>query len=186
MNLQDLITRNPDLVRQVAASVGTSEGDALRGIEELLPALSRGMRNNTRQPGGLDALLGALAGGQHANRIDDLSQLGKPDAVLDGNAILGHVLGSRDASRNVAGHAAGRSGLDPDLLKRLLPVLASVVMGVLAKEQGQQPGGFGTQAGRNAGGSGGVDAGDLLGQLLDADGDGSVIDDVLNLAQKFF
>ena len=182
MNLQDLITRNPDLVRQVAASVGANEGDALRGIQELLPALTRGMRNNTQQPGGLDALIGALSRGQHASRIDDLSQLGKPEAVLDGNAILGHVFGSRDASKNVAGHAAGRSGLDPDLLKRLLPVLASVVMGTLAKQQGQQPGGFGTQAG----GAGGVDAGDLLGQLLDADGDGSVIDDVLNLAQKFF
>lgn len=184
MNLQDLITQNPDLVRQVANSVGAKEHDALRGIQELLPALTRGMRNNTQQSGGIDSLIGALTRGNHQRYVDQPESLTRPETVTDGNSILGHVFGSPDASRNVAGHAAQESGLDPALLKRMLPVLASLAMGYLAKQQGGSGGaGFGSATQTPSGGGAGAD---LLGQLLDADGDGSVIDDVLNLAQKFF
>lgn len=51
----------------------------------------------------------------------------------DGNAILGHILGSRGASRRVAGGAAQAAGLGGDVVKRMLPYLASILMGSVAR-----------------------------------------------------
>ena len=178
MDLLGIIRDNPALIGQVAGQLGIDEKDALRGLEQLAPAVGRGLRNNAAQPGGLDALEGALSHGQHGGYLDDPGSLQKPESLADGNAILGHIFGSKDASRNVAGYAAQESGLDSRLLRQLLPILASVAMGALAKQRD-------TGAGPYSGGSAGQPQLGGLEQFLDLDGDGSVMDDVLNLAKKF-
>ena len=103
--------------------------------------------------------------------------------IAEGIGILGHILGSKDSSRNVAARAAGQTGVSADLIKKMLPMIATLVMGALSRQAGQQG-----MAGAGAG-SGGGQSGDTLGMLnsfLDADRDGSAIDDVINLAKKFF
>jgi len=181
MNLTELLRDNPALVGQIASQLGVEKQDAQRGIETLIPSVSRAMRNNAAQPGGLEALASALSNGQHARYLDDLSTLARPESLADGNAILGHILGSKDASRNVAGHAANSSGLNSGMLRQMLPILASLAMGALAKQQQSSAGPFeGTPPGR----TGNPQLGGLE-SFLDMDGDGSVIDDVLNLAKKF-
>ena len=169
------------IAKQMANQLGISSGDAQRGIEQLLPALSRGMGRNAGGGGGLDSLVGALAGGNH-DRYLDPDVLGRPDSIADGNAILGHILGSKDASRNVAAQASQQSGLDSSILKQMLPMLATVAMGALAKNMNT---GGASRAGAAPGATGGSPL-DFLSQVLDTDGDGSAIDDVLNLAKKFF
>ena len=72
-------------------------------------------------------------GGQHQQYVDDPAMLDHPDTVADGNAILGHVLGSKDASRQVANQASAATGLGADLLKQMLPVVAAMTMGMLSK-----------------------------------------------------
>ena len=57
--------------------------------------------------------------------------------------LLGGILGSKDASRQVATQASQHSGLDPALLKQMLPILAMLVAGHLARRSGDQPGGLG-------------------------------------------
>ena len=85
----------------------------------------------------------------------------------DGNKILGHLLGSKDVSRNVAAHAAESAGIDASTIKKALPMLASLVMGAMSKKDvASNPG--------------------VLGNLIDKDGDGVGLDDVLGLARKFF
>jgi hypothetical protein len=96
-----------------------------------LPALARGLQRNAAQPGGLDALLKALGTGGHDRYVDRPEELTREEAVADGNAILGHILGSKDVSRNLAGHAAQQTGLDAGILKKMLPVIAAVAMGAL-------------------------------------------------------
>ena len=99
-----------------------------------------------------------------------------PRRILDlgcGNGILGHILGSKDASRNVAAHAAQASGVDASIIKKMLPVVAAMAMGALSKQ---------TDSGRRLK----DDGGGLLGSLLDSNQDGQVLDDVINLARKLF
>lgn len=88
----------------------------------------------------------------------------------------------KDVSRNVAGHGAAQTGLDAGILKQMLPMKAAIAMGIL----GKQVSGAGSQ-GAFRGGKG-IPAGTpgFLGALLDSNQDGSILDDLLGLARKFF
>ncbi len=186
MSLLDTLVKNQDVIRQMAGSLGLGERETASAMEQMMPALTRGIQRNTHQQGGLDALLGALAKGNHGRYLDRPADLGNTDATLDGNAILGHILGSKDVSRNVAGRAARETGLDSGLLKKMLPMLASAAMAALSKQSaGGQAGGQAFGA-RGAAGAREPGLADALGTFLDADRDGSIADDLLNLAQKFF
>ena len=78
-----------------------------------MPALAAGLARNATQDGGLAGLTAALSGGRHGQYLDDLGSLTRAETVADGNGILGHILGSKDASRQVAAQAALTSGIGP-------------------------------------------------------------------------
>ena len=156
---------------EIAGQFGLSEDQAGGALGKLLPALSKGLKNNMGSPSGLDSLMGALATGKHRQYMDNPSKLAEPDTVNDGNSILGHILGSKAVSRRVASEAASQTGLDTGILKKMLPLVATLAMGSMSKQTGSQAAG-------PAGGAG-------LAGFLDFDGDGSIADDVLGLAKKF-
>ena len=147
-------------------------------LGDVVPALGRGVQKNTQAPGGLDSLMGALQKGDHQRYLNDVSAVTSQDGIADGNNILGHVLGSKDVSRNVAARASQNSGVSPGLVKQMLPMIATMVMGTLSQQNKT-----GAQAAAQTG-SGGM--GEMLSSMLDSDGDGSAIDDVLDMAKKFF
>ena len=176
---------DPKLIEQLARSVGTGDREARSGLEALLPALGRGLERNAGSTSGLESLVKALGAGGHDRYLDAPDLLGQPATRDDGNAILGHIFGSKDVSRNVAGAAAQDTGLGADLLKKMLPIAASLAMGALSRSTSQ--GETLRQGDRPAGG-----LGDLLGPLLGGLSGGgaarsgdSPLDDVLDLAKKF-
>ena len=168
-------------VKGLAQNFGIEESQASGALKALLPALSSGLKNNVASSGGLESLLGALSGGGHQQYLDEPARLGRPETVQDGNSILGHLLGSKDVSRKVASHASSQTGLPVDMLKKMLPLVATMAMGALSKNTAQK--GIQRQSAASMPGS---DLMGLLGPMLDADGDGSVADDLLGLAGKFF
>jgi uncharacterized protein YidB (DUF937 family) len=101
MNLLEMILnfQNGGAVRQLAQNFGLEQDQAASAIANLVPALSSGLMRNMSTGDGLQNLLGALGNGQHQRYLDDISTLGQPEAVADGNGILSHVLGSKDVSR---------------------------------------------------------------------------------------
>jgi hypothetical protein len=178
MNLLDMImnAQNGDVVRQIATNFKLDERQARSAVGELVPALSRGISRNTKDnEQGLNDLFEALRRGDHGRYIEHPSVATERVAVEEGNGILGHIFGSKEVSRNVASHAAEKSGVDSSVLKKMLPVLASVAMGALAKN------GFGSAAGGSPQGAG---LGGLLSSFLDSDKDGSVLDDVIGMAGR--
>ncbi len=177
MNILDMVlqAQNGGATTQLARQFGLSEDQADKALRELVPALSGGIKRNLAQPRGLEDLEGALQRQDHARYYEDAKSLEREDTVTDGNAILGHVFGSKEVSREVASRASAKSGVDSDLLKKMLPVVAALVMGSLNR------GASGAGAGASGGGMG-----DLLSSFLDADKDGSVVDDLLGMAGKFF
>jgi hypothetical protein len=169
--------------RAAGQSVGLSPDETSAALSALVPALAAGLQRNASKPAGLDALVGALAGGRHGHYLDDVSSVSRPATVSDGNAILGHILGSKDVSRAVAARAASQTGIGADVLKKLLPIAASLVMASLAKQQG------GSARGSHPGASASAGAGGLLGMLaplVDQNRDGSMFDDLLGHAGKLF
>jgi hypothetical protein len=193
LQITDLIAQMGGL-QQVARELGVSPQQAQSGAAALLPAILGGFKKQTQaQASGLDGLgglLGQLGGGSLLDSV--LSP--QPTDVGLGNNVLGQIFGSKDVSRTVAANAATQTGLDPSLLKKMLPILAMMAAGYMAKQQG----GGATRAAPAGGGLGGLLGGLLdrgsqgssqpqnagLGSLLDMNGDGNPLDDIIGMAGK--
>lgn len=194
--------------QQLGAQFGLNDAMTQMAMKALIPALSAGLKSNASKPGGIEALLGALQGGQHSQYIDEPVRLSHAQTRDEGNGILGHLLGSKDMSRSVASQAAQSTGIDAGLLRKMLPVVATMVMGSLSKRS-QEPdvmsqlmgmlGGAQAQPEPKQTGLGGLLGGLLgggkppvqqsaalggLGALFDADGDGSAMDDIFSMVMK--
>ena len=182
MDLLNLLldSSNSKALKQLASGFGISESDATKALSGMVPALSGGLRNSLSSPDGQAGLLKALAGGGHQRYVEHPETLTEASTITDGNAILGHLLGSKDASRQVASNVAAQTGLDTGLLKKMLPAVAAMVMGSMSKQSAA--GGLANAA------TSGSDNSGMLGMLtglLDADKDGSIMDDVVNMTRKF-
>ncbi|MBZ0215056.1 MAG: DUF937 domain-containing protein, partial [Fimbriimonadaceae bacterium] len=57
-----------------------------------------------------------------------------PIGQKEGNDILGHLFGSKEVSRVVAEQAAEVSGLGAALIKKMLPLIASIIMGAMFRQ----------------------------------------------------
>ena len=138
MSILETILKSQDgaMLKQLAGNFGIDEGQAGAAVAKMLPALTQGMKQNASQPNGLEGLLGALQGGNHSRYIENPASITDAATVSDGNSILGHLLGSKDASREVAATAARDTGLDVGILKKMLPMIAAMTMGTLSKQQG--------------------------------------------------
>lgn len=121
-----LNARDGAAVAELGRNFGLDQGQTAAAVGQLLPALAAGLSRNTAQPGGLEGLLGALAGGGHQRYLDDPASMQDGSTVQDGNGILGHILGSKDVSRQVAEHASARTGIGADVLKQMLPMVAAL------------------------------------------------------------
>lgn len=149
---------------EIGRQFGLNEAQTRAAFEQLAPAVAAGIRRNNQSDGGLEGLLKALQAGNHSRYADDASAVQYDQVADDGNAILGHVFGSKDVSRGVANQAADLSGVGSAVLKKMLPVIAAIVMGQLAKRMG---GGGSARAQVPSGsGQGGGGLGDILGDIL--------------------
>jgi len=185
-------------ISSVARELGVSESEAQNGAAALLPAILGGFKKQAQsQPtglAGLTGMLGQLGGGGLMDNV-----LGsEPTDVNRGNDVLGQIFGSKDVSRAVAQNAAGSTGLDPALLKRMLPMLAMLAAGYLSKQTGSLPGQaaqtgqggglggmLGQVLGRQTSGQTGARSAGGVGSMLDLDGDGNPLDDIIGMAGKF-
>ena len=194
MNLTDILAQTGG-IESMAKELGVSPSIAKAGADALLPAILGGFKKQAQGGDGLGSLgglLGQLGGGGLLDSV-----LGsQPTPVDQGNDVLGQIFGSKDVSRTVAGQAATQTGIDSGLLKQMLPILAMMVAGYMAKQSGGQSGGggFGGMLGNVLGGAlgGGAAApagsasGGLggLANMLDLDGDGNPLDDIIGMAGK--
>ncbi len=185
MQLTDLLAQTGGL-QSIARELGVSPAQAVSGAEALLPAILGGFKRQAQsQPAGLQGLsglLGQLGGGGLLDNV----LAPEPTDVNRGNDVLGQIFGSKDVSRAVAQNAAAQSGLDAGVLKKMLPMLAMLVAGFMAKQGGAEPapqaGGLGGLLGGLLGGAGGGTQG--LASLLDLDRNGNPLDDILQMVGK--
>ena len=122
--------------------------------------------------------MSALSSGNHGQYIDNPASLGDQASVTDGNGILGHRLGGKDVSRQVASRAAAQTGLSANVLKRMLPLAATLMMGTFSKQSADA-----SPLSAGLGGSGGIAS--MLTPLLDGNRDGSIVDDVTGMIGGF-
>ena len=198
MQITDILAQVGGL-QSIAKELGISEAQVATGAAALAPAILGGFKKQAQaQPTGLeglDGLLGKLGGGG----LLDAVLAPAPTDVSQGNDVLGQIFGSKEVSRTVAQSAATQTGLDAGVLRKMLPMLAMVVAGYMAKNhsgagaaapQAESGGGGiggmlgGLLGGLMGGGSGGAPSGGGLASMLDMNGDGNALDDVLRMAGK--
>ena len=123
-------------------------------------------------------MLNTISGMGGGALLDNVTS-NQPTEVNKGNEILGQIFGSKEGSRAVAADASQQSGVDPSILKKMLPVLAMAAAGFVAKNAAQGQGGQGGLGGMLAGMMGGQPAAagaqasgqdDILGSLIGAAG----------------
>ena len=179
MNLLDLLNQSggQKSLGNLAGQLGLGGSQTNDLVGALAPALLRSLQKQTQSNDGVAGLKKALSTGNHQRYIDNPELMMSDDSRSDGNAILGHLFGSKDVSRNVAAQASQSTGIDAGLIKKALPLVAGLVMGTMSKK---------SNAGRDVDQSSGDLLGELMGGALSGGGDGFGIDDVLGMARKFF
>jgi hypothetical protein len=168
-SVDDIVAGIP--MQSLADQLGVDQGTAESAVRQALPALLGGMQANAADPAGEASLAGALdqhspdlvAGGVDLDQVD----------TADGERIVRHVFGgnTNQVAQTLGGNLGGGGG---DLMARLLPVLAPIVLSYLAQ---RRRGDAGSAGGEPAGGGG---LGDLLGSILGGAGGagqgGSILD----------
>ena len=175
-------------LQQIADQLGTNPSQAQSAVSAALPMLLGALGRNAAQPQGAADLFGAMQR-DHVGRAAGSGGLGDllgsvlggmggggAGGAADGASILGHILGGNQQRAEAGlGQATGLGANAGQLLQ----ILAPIVMAFLAQRAqagGMDAGGLGAVLGREQAQvrqQGGV-GGDLLGSLLDQDGDGQV------------
>jgi len=174
------------LISGVAGQTQQPESKTADVLSMAMPLLLGAMKKNVSSPEGAAGLMSALSGKHNGSILNDLGGLfggGVDDSVMrDGAGILGHVFGNKQPQ--VENALSQKSGLDAGSVAQILKIAAPIVMGFLGKQTAQS----------NVNDSSGMNAllGSMLGgqpqenqslitTLLDADGDGSILDDVAGM-----
>lgn len=175
------------IISGVSGSTGTDQNKTSSVLTMALPVLMKAMERNASTPQGAEGLMSALNGKHDGSILDNLGGLfggGVDDNVKqDGDKILGHVLG--DKRQGVEKILGEKSGLDMASVGNILKVAAPILMGVLGKQKAQNnvssSSDLGGLLGGLLGGNSAKEEQSFLEKILDADGDGSVIDDVAGM-----
>lgn len=196
MNIDQLLQQT-NAADAISRELGIDPATAQAGASALLPSILSGFQQpaapSGSQPaigglgggaleglGGMEGLLGTISALGGGALLDNVTA-SEPTEIDKGNQILGQIFGSKDGSRAVAAQAALQSGVEPSLLKKMLPIVAMTVAGYVMKQAGQGQGGLGGMLGQILGGqqpqpvpqqadAGVAGPGDILGDLIGAAG----------------
>ena len=159
MALDDILKQVP--IDDIAEKLGVSRDEAKVAIEQGGAVLLGGLAKNAETAEGSAAIQKALQkheGSTGAGKVDDVDQ-------ADGGKIVAHILGGNEKEVTTKlTESKATPGID---FGKLLPILAPIVLGLIAKKQGGAAGQAG--AGTAAGGGG---IGDIIGGLLGGGGSG--------------
>ncbi|NNC50080.1 MAG: DUF937 domain-containing protein [Flaviramulus sp.] len=182
---------NSDLGKTIISGVSNQTKQPQNKTQDVLtmalPVLMTAMKRNAASPQGAEGLLSALNNKHDGSILDNLGGLfsgGVDNNVLnDGDKILGHVLGGKQ--KQVENTLGAKAGMDAGSVAQILKVAAPLLMGVLGKQKKEQnvesAGGIESLLGGLLGGNSPKNEQSFLESILDADGDGSVIDDVAGM-----
>ncbi|GAA3788047.1 DUF937 domain-containing protein [Corallibacter vietnamensis] len=175
------------IINGVSGQTNQPEDKTASVLTMAMPVLMQAMKRNASTPQGAEGLMSALNSKHDGSILDNLGGLfsgGVDDSVIsDGSKILGHVLGNKQ--QNVEQALGAKSGMDAGSVAQILKVAAPILMGILGKQKQQSnvssSSGLEGLLGGLIQGNSPQQEQSFLESILDADGDGSVVDDVAGM-----
>lgn len=187
---------NDDVIIQLTRQIGAQDPNMVKkaaaGISELLlQAISNNANHQERGGGLFGAIQKDHDGGILGNIMGVLSGQQKVNnpSTTNGEGIVNHLLGNRQVeAAQVVSKMSGLNFFKSGVLMQLIAPIAMGVVGQTQKSNGLDLGGLaqillgggGNQQAPQSGGGGGS----IFKKLLDMDGDGSALDDLLNIGMK--
>lgn len=172
-------------VDQIGRSLGLSGGDVTKVLSGAVPAMMAGLNRNASAPGGAESLLGALDRDHDGSVLDDLAGfLGGGGNLADGAGILGHVFGGRRSA--VESNISRASGVDMASVGKIMAMVAPLIMGALGqarRQSGFDAAGLAAALGQQerTARAANPSAMDMFSRMLDSDGDGDAMDDIVKM-----
>jgi hypothetical protein len=173
--LDDLFTQIP--TSDIASKIGVNEEEVNKAVQLLVPVLVGGLHQNAQDPDHASkiesaadshAASGLLDGGVNVDQVDQ----------QDGQQAVARIFGGNDAGQ-VANALAGGGAGNSDLLKKLLPILAPIVLAYIGKQLTQKNAPAPATQGAGAGGALNDVLGSILGGMSGNKSLGSVLGDAL-------
>ena len=150
----------------LAQHLGTSTEETAAGVTAALPALLGALAGNASTQRGEEKLASVLERDHDGSILDSLGGMltgSLGGRAANGAGILGHLFGDDNHQSEVVNNLAGKSGVNANLISKLMPLLAPLVMGWLGKQL--RGGGQTSTASSGGGGLGGLGGGGLGGGL---------------------
>ena len=170
---------------QMSQSTGMNESDVTKVLSGALPILMNGLTRNASSAEGASGLLAALDRDHDGSVMDDLAGfIGGGGADATGAGILRHTFGDRQGQ--VENALSRSSGVDTAAVGKILAMAAPLVLGYLGRrrrEQNLDSVGLADMLNQEqrVAQERSPEAVSLLTRILDADDDGSAMDDMAKM-----
>ena len=140
MNLFDIMqsAQNGQAMQNLARQYGLSQQQTQAALDALLPAFSMGLQRQTQDPYAFGSLAQMMTASPYARFFEAPGSAIPTGAQTAGNDVLSPLFGSPEVSRAVAAQAAATSGVSRAIIKQMLPIIASMLMGGLFKSSSNQ------------------------------------------------
>ncbi len=113
---------------------GVPADQQARAFQAMMPAFWLGLKKNTADPFGVTAFWQQLASGQYGSYFDNPLLAATPNGLAEGTKLLESMFGSPEVSRAVALQVEAATGITQDVVRRMMPVYANIMMGGLQKQ----------------------------------------------------
>jgi hypothetical protein len=183
MNLNEIMqaAQGGQGINNLAAQFGLTPEQTQAAVQAAMPAFSQGLQRLGQDPNALGGVLNHIASDTHQGSFADPSQATAIGGSAGGD-VLGQIFGSPQVTSQISQRISQASGVSPQVIQDMMPVIASILMGGLSHSMHSQgfggvlgqlanaitaPGGLGSVLGGGAGQSGqGGGLGGLIGGVL--------------------
>ena len=145
-------------IDEIASKLGIDEKAATSAVKTVLPTIVAGLSANAADPEGAAKLEKTLT--KHTSKSTKVADVDEED----GKKIVNHVFGTKKEAVEEA--AAGKADVTKDIIAKILPIVAPIVLAWLAQKflGGSSEPTESTSAAKESSSGGGI--GDILGGLV--------------------
>lgn len=156
-----------EVTRQMSSNFNVDQGTVQKLIPQLAPLILSGLKKQKDTMGGderVDHILNKYGDSSVLDNIKDLISSKANSSSVDAN--LGGLLG-QNGGIQAAQALAKNMNIDASTIMKMIPALSPIILGALSKKRDTSGAGV-----------------SVIGSMLDADHDGSILDDVAGFLMK--